>query len=233
MAKLTKNDLFEALAQYGYELRQPARAYNAEDVLLNLVKDHDSRLLEGFPVAFRNVLSSGYMARNGGELSFYKKLSEKEKTKLLYLLILTYLLFKLYGEDKAYLARLEDLLSKVSSAWRKNLSGVEQKFNHSEPLKLDNVLSVSTERLKTQFRNYILHSGSKGRARFKMDMELELLLSEFFTPRQKDLLKKRLSGEKFSKTEREYFYRVVNKRLRALSNEHLYQFAKSAGAHAA
>ena len=61
----------------------------------------------------------------------------------------------------------------------------------------------------------------------KMDMELELLLSQFFTSKQKDLLKKRVRHEELTKTEREYFSRVVNKRLKALANEHLYQFAHS------
>ena len=36
MTKLTKNELLEALAQYGYELNKPSHQYEGEEVLLNL-----------------------------------------------------------------------------------------------------------------------------------------------------------------------------------------------------
>lgn len=37
----------------------------------------------------------------------------------------------------------------------------------------------------------------------------------------------RLAMTLFTKTEREYFYRVVRKRLKALANEELHQFVRS------
>ncbi len=61
-----------------------------------------------------------------------------------------------------------------------------------------------------------------------MNMELEFLLSQFFSPKQKDVLRKRLNGDELSKTEKEYFYRVVNKRLKALASDNLHEFVKSA-----
>ena len=59
------------------------------------------------------------------------------------------------------------------------------------------------------------------------DFQLELLLSQFFTSRQKELLKKRAQNKPMTKTEKEYFYRVVKKRLKALANEELHQMARS------
>jgi len=56
-------------------------------------------------------------------------------------------------------------------------------------------------------------------------MQLELLLSEIFTSRQKILLRKKAEGKPLSKTEREYFSRVVKKRLKALANDELHRFA--------
>ncbi len=229
MTKLSRGELLEALAKYGYELNRPVHHYTGEDVLLSLVKENDARLLEGFPVAYKHVLDSPEYSGWGREsLSFQKDLSDKEKTKLLYLLLVTYLLFKLYGEENEKLKQTEVLLSKLSKDWKKDLKNVEEQFNSSELLKVDHVLSLSTDRLKRQYRNYVVHSDLKNENSPKMDMELELLLSEFFTFKQKDLLKKRLRGRELSKTEREYFSRVVNKRLKALSNERLYHFAQSA-----
>lgn len=221
MTKLTKNELLEALAQYGYELNKPSHQYNGEEVLLNLLKENDTRLLEGFPVAYDNILSS----QKHLNLDVHT-LSDKDKTKLLCLMLLTYELLKLFGEDKSKLDETENILSKLSKKWKESLKGVEDKFNRSDSVKVNGV-ALSTDRLKKQFRNYVVHFGAKSENEPKMDMELELLLSEFFTSKQKDLLKKRARREELSKTEREYYSRVVNKRLKALANEHLYQFAHS------
>ena len=221
MTKLSKNELLEALAQYGYELNRPARQYKGEEVLLNLLQEHDTRLLEGFPVAYDNILSSQQHLNLNVD-----SLTEKDKTKLLYLLLLTYALLKLFGEDKQKLLETENQLSKLSKKWKEFLKEVENKFNHSDSVRV-NSLVLSTDRLKKQFRNYVVHFGAKNENEPKLDMELELLLSQFFTSKQKDLLKKRARHEELTKTEREYYSRVVSKRLKALGNEHLYQFAHS------
>ncbi len=228
MTKFSRSELLDALSQYGYELNRPGHHYKGEDVLANLVKENDARLLEGFPVAYRHVLDSPeYSGADRNTLSFQKDLSGKEKTKLLYLLFLSYLLFKLYGEERPKLEQTEDLLSKLSKNWKENLKEAEEKFNHSEFLTVGHSLSLSTDRLKKQYRNYVVHLTSRHENSPKMDMEIELLLSEFFTSKQKDLLKKRLEGKELSKTEKEYFSRVVNKRLKALASDHLHDFVKS------
>jgi len=219
--KLTKNELLEALAHYGYELNKPSHQYPGEEVLLNLLKENDTRLLEGFPIAYDNILDS----QKHFNLDFHA-LSEKEKTRLLQLLLLTYVLFKLFGEDKSKLDKTEQMMFKLSKKWKELLRDVEDRFNHSDSVRVSGA-TLSTDRLKKQFRNYVVHFGAKSENNLKLDMELELLLSEFFTSKQKDLLKKRARREELSKTEREYYSRVVNKRLKALANEHLYQFAHS------
>ncbi len=221
MTKLTKNELLEALAQYGYELSKPSHQYNGEEVLLNLLKENDTRLLEGFPVVYDNILD------NKKHLNFdFQTLSEKDKTKLLTLLLLTYALLKLFGQDKLKLDETENTLSKLSKKWKESSKDVEDKFNHSDSVRVNGV-ALSTDRLKKQFRNYVVHFGARNKNEPKVDIELELLLSEFFTSKQKDLLKKRARREVLSKTEREYYSRVVNKRLKALSNNALHTFVKS------
>ena len=89
MKKLNRNELLDGLAQYGYELNRPLPQYKGEEVLLNLLNEKDSRLLEGFPVVYNNILD------NQKHLSLnLQALSSKDKTKLLYLLLLTYVLLK-------------------------------------------------------------------------------------------------------------------------------------------
>mgnify|MGYP001581060695 FL=1 len=147
MTKLTKNELLEALAQYGYELSKPSHQYNGEEVLLNLLKENDTRLLEGFPVVYDNILD------NKKHLNFdFQTLSEKDKTKLLTLLLLTYALLKLFGQDKLKLDETENTLSKLSKKWKESSKDVEDKFNHSDSVRVNGV-ALSTDRLKKQFRN--------------------------------------------------------------------------------
>ena len=57
-------------------------------------------------------------------------------------------------------------------------------------------------------------------------MKLELLLSELFTRRQKELLRKRAEGAAMTNTEKTYFYRTVNKRLKALADEEVHALAR-------
>jgi len=229
MVKMNREQVVEGLAQYGYELLRPTRSYKGEDLLLNLLKQDDARLLEGFPVAYENLLRNKKQFEwDNPKWQPTKKLSKQETAKLLYLLTLSYLLFKLYGEDKTYLQRTEKLLSKVAHNWKEYLNRVSQSFNLSDPVKFDKELSLSSERLKHQYRNYVVHrTQTKNLVDTTKDLELELLLSEFFTPKQKELIKKRQFKKSLTKTEREYYYRVVSKRLKALANENLSQYVKS------
>jgi len=55
---------------------------------------------------------------------------------------------------------------------------------------------------------------------------LEYSLSQIFSPGQKDLVLKKLRREKFSKTENEYFSRVVKKKLLALADPELHRLAR-------
>ncbi|MCU0600197.1 MAG: hypothetical protein MUE70_13195 [Desulfobacterales bacterium] len=58
------------------------------------------------------------------------------------------------------------------------------------------------------------------------EISLEYALSQLFSPKQKELFKKKLSGELFTKTEREYYSRRVKKKVSALANPELHRFAQ-------
>jgi hypothetical protein len=55
--------------------------------------------------------------------------------------------------------------------------------------------------------------------------DLEFALSQIFSKSQKELVRKRLMGDKLTKTEREYYSRVVKKKLFALANLSLHRLA--------
>ena len=228
MKKLSRKQLLEELASHGYPLLKAPSTYPGTELLENLLKQNDPRLLEGFPVVLAHLLRE----KNGLDWerpgwNRERRLSERTEKRLVRLLGLSYLLFRLFGLDQAQLERTRRLLSRSSSDWKEEVSTLQDDFQGSRPVKLEGNLSLSTERLKTQFRNYVVQDPeSKEAQERRRQLELELLLSEFFTPRQKELLAKRQAGDLFTKTEKEYFYRVVRKRLRALANEELHQFAR-------
>jgi hypothetical protein len=142
------------------------------------------------------------------------------------LLALTVLLFRLFAVDAQYLKRTRKLLAKCRDGERV-LKELEGAFVRSGAVRTDG-LEFSTERLKNNFLRYMTDAepDDPGAGKRKQALELDLLLSELFTPRQKELLRKRAEAKEFTKTEREYYYRVVSKRLKALANEELHQMAR-------
>ena len=55
--------------------------------------------------------------------------------------------------------------------------------------------------------------------------ELNACLDWLFSPKQKDLIFKKLNSQSFTKTEREYYSRVVRKKLKAIANSQVVDIA--------
>lgn len=228
MRKATHRQLLEGLAHYGYPLHEPVPTYEGEELLLKLLRQTDSRLLEGFPVVLLNLLETKKSLEwESPHWDPKRKLTIRERERFSALLSLSYLLFELFGLERTILRRTERILSHLPGG-KKEIDVLRAMFQNSAELPLGSGATVSGERLKNTFRNYVL-LGTKSEEikKKRQELELELLLSEFFTPRQKELLVKRQAGETFTKTEREYFSRVIRKRLRALASQELHQFVRS------
>ena len=58
------------------------------------------------------------------------------------------------------------------------------------------------------------------------ELSVEYALSQVFSPKQKELFFQKLKGEKFTKTEREYYSRAVKKKVLALANDELHGLAR-------
>ncbi len=57
-------------------------------------------------------------------------------------------------------------------------------------------------------------------------LSLEYSLSQMFSPKQKELFKKKLEGLPLTKTEREYYSRVVKRKVATLANGELHRMAQ-------
>jgi hypothetical protein len=62
--------------------------------------------------------------------------------------------------------------------------------------------------------------------RIYQSVQTNLHLSVLFSPKQRELIFKKLQKRPFSKTDREYYSRVVKKKLEAMSNNEVIQIAR-------
>ncbi len=58
------------------------------------------------------------------------------------------------------------------------------------------------------------------------ELSLEYALSQVFSPKQKELFKKKLEGLPLTKTEQEYYSRTVKKKVVALANSELHSLSR-------
>lgn len=226
MKKKEKDKLMDQLTDYGYPLMRPQVTAKPEEVLKALLRQKDARLLEGFPVVFLNMLREHEkLAWENEAWKPSRELPDSHQYRLTYLLSLTYLVFELFGLDRKFKERTMKLLGKFKKG-TETLARLDEPFRKSQDVRVDQ-LRLSVERLKNSFQNYAVRTPENEEVQKKKHaLTLELLLSELFTPRQKELLKKRLEGKPLTKTEKEYFYRVVKKRLKALANDELHRMAR-------
>lgn len=214
--------LFSALSQYGYSLLQPEQMAEPNELLAKLASTRDPRLLEGFPVVLANALEKH---RDKVDLAAAEKLlqNEADTRRFRKLAELSLYLYGVFGYD-----RLKPPHHKVDP---KLLSELRNSVERGSPLALEPG-SLDLDRVKKTFRNYYVHSheaaGSEEKAKLREEFRREYLLSLFFAPKQRDLLKKKLRGEPLTKTEREYFSRVVKKKLSALADPDLHMLAQRA-----
>jgi len=217
-----KNDnLVKRLGALGFALLDVEKEDDANLALADLVKSGDLRLWEGFPVVLANSAEKGLFDYNKTR-SYLKKPFDKLHFNLLVALSLALyktLNLKFSWTDKLYASF--------------NKEGLRQYENYLKALKdnqdlyLQNKL-MSSQRVKVTFNNYFkqAQAGLKDLCLVKEELGLEYALSHVFSPKQKELFLKKLRSEKLTKTEKEYFSRVVKKRVLALANPELHRLSQ-------
>lgn len=216
--------LFSALSQYGYSLLQPHQMADPNELLANLAKSTDARLLEGFPVVFANALEKH---REKVNLASAETLltDDPSRERFRRLVALSVYLFNVFG--------LESLRPPefAREGREKLLAELRNAVEHNQALAL-HPGNLDLERVKKTFLNYYMRAtavqSSETKANLREEFRREFYLSLFFAPKQRDLLQKKLRGEALTKTEREYFSRVVKKKLLALADPDLHRLAQKA-----
>jgi hypothetical protein len=221
---MKKEDLIGALADLGYPLISAGKnritAKKIKEVLNGLASSDESRLIEGFPVILANCAHKGLSLNTRALLSSYAMKSPKRQNLEKLLLISSDLLNQEKLQQPEGLDRLAGSLRKK---YGNLLSG--------EMVALGKGVSLSTNRLQNTLRRYAASLENSKSAQEKTmlkqqkSFQLHMHLSTLFSPKQKELVLKKLNGESFTKTEQEYYSRVVRKKLEALANSELRKIA--------
>ena len=221
---MNREELITALGELGYRLLTPEKqklsSREVLDVLDELPDSEDSRLIEAFPVILANCAHRGIKLDIRDLLSRYDRRSQK-RANLEKLILASSELLAQEGLDKP--EGLDDTVDALRVKYGDLLT--------EEVLNLGKNSSVSTERLRNTLRRYAIdieRSESvreRDRKRQLRSFQMDLHLSTLFPPKQKELVLKKLKGDPLSKTEQEYYSRVVKKKLEGLANNEVRKIA--------
>jgi len=219
---MDKDKLLKRLAALGFPLLEAEKDEEVNSVLADLVESHDLRLWEGFPVVLAKSAEKG--------LFDYDKVEEclkspSDKLSLGLLVVFSLALYKTLGLKFAWTDKLHALFDNegMKQAHEKYLAALKS----NQDFAVQNGV-MSSQRVKETFNNYFRQTQAHldDLLSVKEVMGAEYSLSQVFSPKQKELFLKKLSNEKLTKTEKEYFSRVVKKRVLALANPELHRLAQ-------
>lgn len=218
---MKREELIAALGNLGYPLVSPSgKRFSAKrimEILGELALSREPRLIEGFPVILSTCAQMGLHLDLETFLSQQSRRSRKQRN-LERLLLVSYALL-----DQENLKEPEGLTGAVESLQDKYADSLLE-----DEVVLEGGVSLSTERLRNALRTYMRsrEANEKRRTRQRQLFQRDLNLSAVFSPKQKELVVKKLEGKPLTKTEREYYSRVVRKKLEALADSEVRKIAR-------
>ncbi|MBI5144660.1 MAG: hypothetical protein HZA27_00560 [Candidatus Omnitrophica bacterium] len=215
------NNLLKKVGALGFPLFGPQDDQNANLTLAQVVKSKDLRLWEGFPVVLANSAEKGLF--NYDKVNYYLK-KPLERSYFTSLVALSLALYKLFNLKFSWSDRLFKVFSKEG---KKEFNMFLSKLKNDGEFQCAG-REMSSLRLKSVFGNYFNQAQKRleDLLSVKDELSLEYVLSQVFSPKQKELFYKKLKREKLTKTETEYFSRVVKKKVLALANSDLHRLSQ-------
>jgi hypothetical protein len=218
---MTDRKLLTSLSKLGFPMFEASETLDVNETLAEVVKSHDTRFWEAFPVLLANAAESYSFAPEQVEQRLMRK---EQKDHFHRLMLFSGALFSLYHLSFPWWTKLAGRLSKedkaLVKAWKNDLA-------RNRTLQWLNAV-IDPERAKGLFELYFEKKAEKDRRRKEKfeELSLEYALSQVFSPKQKELFKKKLEGLLLTKTEQEYYSRTVKKKVVALANGDLHSLSK-------
>jgi len=216
-----KNNLLKRVSALGFPLFGVEEDQNANLTLADMVKSRDPRLWEGFPVVLANSADKGLFKFD--KVNWYLK-KPFDKSYFASLMVLSLSLYKFFNLKFTW---ADKLYKSLPDERKKEFHGFLEKLKYDSEFQVAG-RKLSAQRLKSVFDNYFSQSQArlKELLSVKDELSLEYLLSQVFSPKQKELFLKKLKRETLTKTEKEYFSRVVKKKVLALANPELHRLSQ-------
>lgn len=213
--------LLRKLSMLGFPMFEPSEELDVNETLAEVVKSNDTRLWEGFPVLLANAGESYQFASDQIERQLP---TDELKERYHLLVLLSAAVYAYYHLSFSWLSKLKKTFSDTDKnlvkAWRNALAHNQRSLLTDE--------EFDPERVRGLFELYFEQKVEKDRRRKDRyeDFSLEYALSQVFSPKQKELFKKKLEGDPLTKTEQEYYSRTVKKKVVALANSELHSLAR-------
>lgn len=218
---MENKQLLENMSRLGYPLLDAREGFDLYETLAQVARSGNGRYWEGFPVLLANAAKERGFDYAKAE-AYLKGAGQRDKLKDLLLVSLA-----LYDFNKLKFKWVKNFLSHLTDPEKNKIQGYKEALIRNSALKISDG-RLDSERLKNSFQSYFalqaaeaIEFGNK-----HSEVSLEFSFSQIFSPKQKELFNKKLKGELLTKTEREYFSRVVRKKAVALANSELHQLAR-------
>lgn len=218
---MQNSELLKRVSALGFPLFGVEEGQDANLTLADMVKSRDLRLWEGFPVVLANSAEKGLF--NYAKVNRHLK-RPFDKSHLASLTVMSLALYEFFNFKFPW---ANEFYKSLSDNRKKEFGVFLGKFRNNTDFNVAG-REMSAQRLKTAFNNYFNQARNKlaDLLSVKDELSLEYSLSQVFSPKQKELFLKKLKREKLTKTEKEYFSRVVKKKALALANPELHRLSQ-------
>ena len=218
---MATKDFHERLSMLGFPMFEGDSRQTTNLTLAEVIKSKDIRLWEGFPVMLANSIEKQWF--NYKEIEKYLG-AMKGVARFDSLIVMS---LALYDVINLRVPQIDRFREQFGPEKTQEFDYFIQRLRNNENFVLFGQ-TMSSERVKTVFSNYYGETETRLNNLFseKKQYDLQYALSQIFSPRQKELIMKKLRGEKLTKTEREYFSRVVKKKILALANPELHALSQ-------
>lgn len=199
---------------------EPDETPDVNKTLADAVKSNDTRLWEGFPVILANA-ATNYQFSPDLVLQHLDNAEQKEQFHELVLLSAS-----VYANYHLSFPWFNKLKKNFSEKDQKRIRTWKNYLSH--PSSQEGESLFDPDRIKGLFELYFEQEAEKNqRAKAKyQEFSMEYALSQLFSPKQKELFKKKLEGTPLTKTEQEYYSRTVKKKVVALANPELHHLSR-------
>ena len=188
-------------------------------ILDALASSDDTEVVARFPAVLAICARRGLALNSQALFSRYWETSPKRQN-LEKLLLISAAIFDRQGLKAP--KNLDKIATSLKTKYGDLLPGGEFQLSSGMCISIEDLQNTLETYTGGQSKSPVVHTR---KSRLKSD-SLEIYLDRLFSPKQKELVLKKRDKHAFTKTEREYYSRIVRKKLEAIASENLVELAR-------